>query len=103
MTLRMFLNHSKSYLESRYLQNKAVEVELVNGQNERRSWIWAHGYDIIDIETKESYCTMSVGCERVFSSAKNLITDGRNGLKEDIKEIKEAYTLFRHWFRDAEA
>ena len=56
MTLRMFLNHSKSYLESRYLQNKAVEVELVNGQNERRSWIWAHGYDIIDIETKESYC-----------------------------------------------
>ena len=27
---------------------------------------------------------MSAECERVFSSAKNLITDHRNGLKEDI-------------------
>ena len=29
---------------------------------------------------------MSAECERVFSSAKNLITDRRNGLKEDIIE-----------------
>ncbi len=40
---------------------------------------------------------ISVECERVFSSAKTLITDRRNGLKEDI--IK-AYTLLRHWFRE---
>ena len=40
---------------------------------------------------------MSAECERVFSSAKNLITDHRNGLKEDIIE---ACTLLRHWFRD---
>ena len=43
---------------------------------------------------------MSAECERVFSSAKNLITDRRNGLKEDIIE---ACTLLRHWFRDPEA
>ena len=74
-----------------------VEAELLNSRNERR---WAHGYDVIDIKAKESYCTMSAECERVFSSAKNLITDLWNGLKEDIIE---ACTLLRHWFKDAEA
>jgi hAT family C-terminal dimerisation region len=40
---------------------------------------------------------MSAECERVFSSAKNLITDHWN------KDIIEACTLLRHWFRDPEA
>jgi hypothetical protein len=40
---------------------------------------------------------MSAECERVFSSAKILITDRRNGLKEDIIE---ACILLRHWFRE---
>jgi hypothetical protein len=37
-----------------------VKAELLNSQNERRSWIWAHGYDIVDVKTKESYwrCTI---------------------------------------------
>jgi hypothetical protein len=38
--------------------------------------------------------------ERVFLSAKKLITDRRNGLHE---KIIEAYTLLRHWFRGTEA
>ncbi len=45
-----------------------------------------------------SILIMSAECERVFSSAKTLITDRRNSLKEDI--IK-AYTLLKHWFREA--
>ena len=39
---------------------------------------------------------ISAECERVFSSAKILITDRRNGLKENI--IK-TYTLLRWWFK----
>ena len=42
---------------------------------------------------------MSVECERVFSSAKILLTDSRNGLKE---AIIEACTLIRHWLREAD-
>jgi len=41
---------------------------------------------------------MSVECERVFSSAKNLITDRRNGLKKDIFQ---ACTLLLRWFKEA--
>jgi hypothetical protein len=26
-----------------------VKAELLDSQNERRSWIWAHGYDIINV------------------------------------------------------
>ena len=40
---------------------------------------------------------MSAECERVFSSTKILITERRNGLKEDIIE---AYTLLRYWIRE---
>lgn len=40
---------------------------------------------------------MSAECERVFSSAKTLITERRNGLKEDIIE---ACTLLRYWIRE---
>ena len=40
-----------------------VKAELLNSQNERRSWIQAHGYDIVDVKTKESYCMMSAECE----------------------------------------
>jgi hypothetical protein len=40
---------------------------------------------------------MSAECERVFSAAKNLITDRRNGLKDDIIE---ACTLLWHWHLD---
>ena len=36
-------------------------------------------------------------CERVFSSAKILITNHQNGLKEDIIQ---AYTLLQWWFKD---
>jgi len=42
---------------------------------------------------------MSVGCERVFLPAKNLITDRRNGVKEDIIQ---AYTLLRHWLEEVD-
>ena len=40
---------------------------------------------------------MSAECERVFSSAKNLVTDNRNTLKE---EVIEASTLLRHWLKE---
>ena len=46
-----------------------------------------------------SISMMFAECERVFSSAKTLITDRRNGLKEDIIE---ACTLLRHWFRETD-
>jgi len=46
-----------------------------------------------------SILLISVECERVFSSAKILLTDSRNGLKE---AIIEACTLIRHWFREAD-
>lgn len=46
-----------------------------------------------------SILMMSAEYERVFSSAKTLITDRRNGLKEDIIE---ACTLLRHWFRETD-
>src|SRR6266498_2877732 len=45
-----------------------------------------------------SISLMSAECERVFSLAKNLITDRRNGLKEDIIQ---ACTFLRHWFKEA--
>jgi len=41
---------------------------------------------------------ISVECERVFLSAKNLITDRRNGLKEDIIQ---ACTLLRYRLKEA--
>ncbi len=40
---------------------------------------------------------MSAECERVFSSAKTLITDRRNGLKEDIIE---ACNWPPEWFKE---
>jgi hypothetical protein len=40
---------------------------------------------------------MSAECERVFSSSKTLITERRNGLKEDIIE---ACTLLRYWIKE---
>jgi hypothetical protein len=39
----------------------------------------------------------SAECERVFSSAKILISDLRNGLKEDIIEV---CTLLRHSYKE---
>jgi len=41
---------------------------------------------------------MSAECERLFLSAKNLITDRRDELKEDIIQ---ACTLLRHWLKEA--
>jgi len=41
---------------------------------------------------------MFVECEKVFLSAKNLIIDHRNRLKEDIIQ---ACTFLRHWFKEA--
>jgi hypothetical protein len=38
---------------------------------------------------------MSAECERVFSSAKHLITDSRNCLNPDIIEASEC---LKHWF-----
>jgi phage I-like protein len=38
---------------------------------------------------------MSAECERVFSSAKHLITDSRNRLRPDIIEANEC---LKHWF-----
>ena len=38
---------------------------------------------------------MSAECERVFSSAKHLLTDDRNRLKPDIIEANEC---LKHWF-----
>ena len=38
---------------------------------------------------------MSAECERVFSSAKHLITDARNRLNPDIIEANEC---LKHWF-----
>ncbi len=40
---------------------------------------------------------MSAECERVFSAAKNLVTERRMGLKEDIIE---AMCLLRHWYKE---
>ncbi len=40
---------------------------------------------------------MSAECEKVFLSAKNLVTNNRNALKE---EIIEASTLLRHWLKE---
>ncbi len=40
---------------------------------------------------------MSAECERVFSAAKNLVTERRMGLKEDIIE---AMYLLRHWYKE---
>jgi len=45
-----------------------------------------------------SISLMSVECERVFSSAKNLVIDDRNALKEGV--IK-ASTLLRRWLKEA--
>jgi len=42
---------------------------------------------------------MSAECERVFSSAKHLITDARNRLNPDIIEANEC---LKHWFGKAE-
>jgi len=41
---------------------------------------------------------MSAECERVFSTTKNLTTERRMGLKEDI--IK-AISLLRHWYKES--
>jgi len=38
---------------------------------------------------------MSAECERVFSSARHLLTDARNRLNPDIIEANEC---LRHWF-----
>jgi hypothetical protein len=45
-----------------------------------------------------SVLMMSAGCEKTFSVIKNLITERRNELKEDIIE---ACTLLRHWHKKA--
>ena len=42
---------------------------------------------------------MSAECERVFSSAKHLITDARNRLNPDIIEANQC---LKHWFGKAE-
>ena len=44
-----------------------------------------------------SISIISTECERVFSSVKILITERRNGFKEDIIE---ACTLLRYWIRE---
>ncbi len=41
--------------------------------------------------------TMSAECERVFSAVKNLVTERRMGLKEDIIE---AMCLLRYWYKE---
>jgi hypothetical protein len=40
---------------------------------------------------------MSAECERVFSAAKNLISDKRNRMKDDIIEV---CTVLRHWLKE---
>ena len=40
---------------------------------------------------------MSAECERVFSVVKNLVTERRMGLKEDIIE---AMCLLKHWYKE---
>ncbi len=40
---------------------------------------------------------MSAECERVFSAAKNLVTERRMRLRDDIIE---AMSLLRHWYKE---
>src|SRR6266536_3184788 len=40
-------------IDTRQGRREYVKAELLNSQNERRSWIWTHNYDIVDVKIKE--------------------------------------------------
>jgi hypothetical protein len=72
-----------------------VKAEFLHMVSERRAFIWLHRYDLV--EDFFAVPMMSAECERVFSAAKNLVTERQMGLKEDIIE---AMCLLRHWYKE---
>jgi len=82
-------NHYRAFISTECEDNKTDPLEYWNTRYSTQPDLARFALDMLAIPM------MSAECERVFSSARHLLTDARNRLNPDIIEANEC---LRHWF-----
>jgi len=82
-------DHYRAFISTECEDNKTKALEFWNARCTTQPDLARFALDMLAIPM------MSSECERVFSSAKHLLTDARNRLSPDIIEANEC---LKHWF-----